>query len=137
MHADEIIEAFELLPDWDERYELIGDLGKQLAPMPPAEKTDANLVPGCTTRAWLTGHVTGDPPVLEFSADAEGPLVRGLMALLLVPFEGKSPQEVLDTDPRGFIDSLGLEQHLSTGRRVGLHAFLDRVKAIARSALDQ
>lgn len=134
---NEIIEAFELLPSWDERYELIDDLGKQLPAMPKAEKVDANLVPGCTTRAWLTAQLCGDPPTLGYHGDAEGPLVRGLVALLLVPFQGKSAREVLDTDPSGFFDRLGLEQHLSAGRRVGMRAFLDRVKAIARAALEQ
>ena len=134
MDVQQIIDTFELLPDWDDRYEFITELGHKLAPFPEADKTDQNLVRGCTTRTWLTGHLSaGEPPVVEYRAEAEGTLVRGLVVLLLVPFQGKTPQEVLATDPSDFIGKLGLEEHLSPNRRVGMFAFIDRLKAIARA----
>lgn len=134
MDANEILDAFELLPEWDARYELISDLGRELPPMPAEEKTDANLVRGCNTPAWLIAHLDRATGVLEYRGDAEGPLVRGLVALLLVPFRGKSPAEILATDPSGFFGRLAIAEHLSPTRRVGMQVFLERVQALARVA---
>jgi cysteine desulfuration protein SufE len=75
--------------------------------------------------------------VIEFRADAETPLVRGLVALLLVPFQRKTPQAVLETDARRYIAKLGLEEHLSPNRRVGMQHFIERVYQIARNARAQ
>jgi len=132
MNTQDVMDAFELLETWEERYELIAELGRGLLTLAERERTDANLIAGCDTRTWLTGNLVGDPPVMEYRADAEGPLVRGLVALLLMPFQGKTPEEVLATDPRGFISKLGLESALSAKRQGGMHAFLDRVRAIAQ-----
>jgi cysteine desulfuration protein SufE len=137
MDVQRIIDTFELLPDWNQRYEFITELGHKLATLPEADKTDRNLVQGCTTRTWVTGHLgAGEPIVMEYLADAEGALVRGIVALLLTPFQGKTPQEVLAEDPRDFIGKLGLEQHLSPNRRAGMYAFIAKVKAIARECAD-
>lgn len=136
MKPQEVIDAFDFLDDWDERFELVTELGRGLAPMPEGDKTDANQVPGCTTRTWLSGHLRpAEPPVIEYLADAEGPLVRGLVALLLAPFQGRTPAEVLALDPNPFIGRLGLEDALSVQRRAGMYAFIDRVKLIARAHL--
>ena len=137
MDMQRIIDTFEFLPDWNERYEFIAELGKQLAPLPEADKIEHNLVQGCNTRTWLTGYLrAGDPTTMEYQAETEGELVRGIVVLLLTPFQGKSPQEVVDMDPSDFIGRLGLEEHLSPTRRVGMHAFIDRLKAIAKDFLD-
>jgi cysteine desulfuration protein SufE len=137
MDAQRIIDTFEMLPDWNQRYEVINELGHKLATLPEADKTDQNLVQGCTTRTWLTGNLSvGEPGIMEYKADAEGALVRGLVALLLIPFEGKTPQEVLAEDPRDFIGKLGLEEHLSPNRRVGMYAFIAKVKALAKDCSD-
>jgi cysteine desulfuration protein SufE len=133
VNTDEILEAFELLPEWEARYEFISDLGKGLAPMPQGDKTDQNRVRGCNTPAWLTGHLCAATGILAWRADAEGPLVRGLMVLLLAPFQGKSPAQILATDPRGFFERLGIEQHLSPSRRLGMHALIARVREIANA----
>ena len=137
MDVQRIIDTFELLPDWNQRYEFITELGHKLATLPEADKTDQNLVQGCTTRTWVTGHLgAGEPAVMEYLADAEGALVRGIVALLLTPFQGKTPQEVLAENPRDFIGRLGLEQHLSPNRRAGMYAFIAKVKAIAMDCSD-
>lgn len=133
--TDDLIEAFELMETWEERYELIGELERELVPIPESEKTDEALVKGCNTRTWLSAHLgKGDPRRLEYRADAEGPLVRGLVAVLLLPFQGKTPEEVLATDPRPYIDRLGLEAALSPTRQAGMGAFLERVRTLARRA---
>jgi cysteine desulfuration protein SufE len=133
MHTKDVLDAFELLDNWEARYEFIGDLSRELLPLAESEKIDANLVKGCSTQTWLIGSLTpGDPAVIEYRADAETPLVRGLVALLLVPFQRKPPQDVLDTDARDYIAKLGLAEHLSGNRRVGMEHFIERVYQIAR-----
>jgi len=137
MDMQEVTDAFELLETWEERFELIADIARDLVPLTDAERTDANLVPGCDTRTWLTGHLSdGVPPILVLSADAETPLIRGLVAVLLKPFEGKTPAEVLETDPYPFVKRLGLDTALSLKRRTGMDAFFERVKGIARRYID-
>ncbi|MCG6896034.1 MAG: SufE family protein [Thiocapsa sp.] len=136
MTQDEILEAFALLPDWEDRYQLIGDLGCALPAMAAGQKTEANRVKGCNTRAWLAAHLTDDqPPRLELEADAETPLVRGLVALLLIPFRDKTPAEILATDAKAFFAPLGIESALSPSRRAGMHALIARVRALAAAHL--
>jgi cysteine desulfuration protein SufE len=131
----DIYEAFELMERWEDRYELIGDLGRELLTISDDERTDANLVKGCNTRTWLTGALTNDDPALvEYRADAETPLVRGLVALLLIPFQHHRPEEILATDPGPYIDRLGLAEHLSANRQAGMEHFIARVYQIARAA---
>jgi cysteine desulfuration protein SufE len=133
MDTQEVIEAFDLLDTWEERFELVVDLGRELVAPSDAERSDTNLVAGCTTRTWLVGRLTDEaPPILQFRAEAETPLVRGLVALLLKPYEGKTPAEVLDTDPRPFIERLGLEKGLSAKRRAGMEALFEKVRQIAQ-----
>ncbi|WPL14604.1 MULTISPECIES: SufE family protein [Thiorhodovibrio] len=133
MTTTEVLEAFELLENWEARYEFIGDLGRELLQVAERERTDANLVQGCNTRTWLTGSLVGDDlAVIEFRAEAETPLVRGLVALLLVPFQRQPPQAVLRTDPSDYINGLGLKEHLSGNRQAGMEHFIERVYAIAR-----
>ena len=133
MDIQDLIDAFEYLETWEERYELITELAGELVPLPESEKTDENLIPGCTTRTWLTGRlVQGTPSVMQYRADAEGPVVRGLVALLLMPFQGKTPEEVESTDPYEFVDALALKEGLSAKRVAGMAAFLEQVKEIAR-----
>ncbi len=136
METQDVIEAFKFLGTWEERYELIADLSRELAPLADTDRTAANLVPGCTTRTWLTGRVASDSPILDLRADAETPLVKGLVALLLMPFRGKTPAEVLKTDPRPFVERLGLEQALSAKRQAGMGAFFERINRIAREYVD-
>lgn len=133
MNTRDVLDAFELLDTWEARYDFIGDLSRELLPVADSEKHDATLVRGCNTRTWLIGSLTeGNPPVIEYRADAETPLVRGLVALLLVPFQRKTPQDVLDTDARDYIARIGLAEHLSPNRRAGMEHFIERVYQIAR-----
>lgn len=135
MDSKDVIDAFELLDNWEARYDFIGELSRELLPLAASEKHDGNLVQGCNTKTWLTGNLTNDdPPQIEYRADAETPLVRGLVALLLVPFQHKTPDAVLDTDARDYIGKIGLAEHLSPNRRAGMEHFLDRVYQIARAA---
>lgn len=131
----DVVDAFDMLEDWEARYEYIGELARELTPLRSGEKTDANLVPGCNTRTWLIASLdSARPAVLHYRAEGEGPLVNGLVAVLLAPFQDRSPEEIVATDPSDYLDRLGLVEQLSPTRRVGLYHFIDRVKAIAREA---
>jgi len=127
-----ITEAFALIDSWEQRFDLVSDLGRGLSPPRDAERVDANLVSGCETRTWLTGTLTPSGGI-EYRADAESPLVRGLVALLLLPYQGKTPQEVLEIDPAEVFGPLHLEDGLSAKRRAGVEAFLARVRGIAKA----
>jgi len=131
---ERLTDAFELLTDWQERYDYISELGRKLPPMPEAEKTDASRVHGCISRVWVTGRLTGAPPVMAYHADGEGPIIRGLVALLVMLFEGKTPDEVLGLDAEGLIEKLGLDENLSPNRHIGMYAMVEKIKAIARTA---
>ena len=136
MSVDELVEAFELLTEWEDRYAYISDLGEQLAPLGDDAKTDSNLVHGCMTRVWITGSRSDDrPEAISLKAEAEGPLIKGLVAMLLMMFGNKTPEEVLTTDADQLIDRLGLEEHLSPNRHVGMYAMVDKIKGIARAHL--
>lgn len=133
MKTQDILDAFEILDEWDARYEFIGELARELVPLADTEYQDANLVPGCNTRTWLTaGTDPGDSTRIQYRADAETPLVRGLVALLLVPFQQQTPEQVLATDPSDYIARLGLAEHLSANRRAGMEHFIERLYKLAR-----
>ena len=132
MTIERLMDAFALLEDWQERYDYLSEVGAKLPPMPEAEKTEAHRVQGCVSSVWVTGRAVGESPIMEYHADGEGAVVRGLVALILMLFQDKPRTEVLELDAQGVIQRLGLDEHLSANRRMGLHAMIERFKAIAR-----
>ena len=138
MDMKTVTEAFDLIDSWEERFEIVADLGRQLTPIAESERIDANRVPGCETKTWLTGSLRpgatpSAPDTIEFRADAETPLVRGLVALLLMPFQGHTPREVLETDPNAIFAPLHLEEALQR-ETAGGHGGLHRPGAAHRQA---
>ena len=132
---EELVDNFELLGDWEERYRYIIDLGKKLPPMDEAAKTDANRVEGCMSNVWVAGGFDdGDPPRLRFDADSDAFIVKGLVALMREVYAGATPDEVLAVDIRGFFERVGLVEHLSPTRRNGLFALVERIRAMAEEA---
>jgi len=132
MNVQELMEAFQMLPDWEDRYKMIEDLGRHMPNLPDGQLTEENRIKDCNTQAWLIAHLSDeDPPKLVFQADAETSLVRGLMALMLLPFRDKTPEEVLATDPEELFGPLGLESALSPTRRAGMEALMFRVRELA------
>ena len=132
MNVQELMEAFQMLPDWEDRYKMIEDLGRHMPNLPDDQLTEENRIKDCNTQAWLIAHLNDeDPPKLVFQADAETSLVRGLMALMLLPFGDKTPEEVLATDPEELFGPLGLESALSPTRRAGMEALMFRVRELA------
>jgi cysteine desulfuration protein SufE len=131
---DDLVDDFELFEDWEERYRYIVDLGKNLAPMDEADKTEANKVRGCMSQVWMTcRNDNGSPPVLTFTADSDAFIVKGLIAILMELYSGRTPPEILELDATEALSKLGLASHLSPNRRNGFVSMVDRIKAEARA----
>jgi cysteine desulfuration protein SufE len=129
----EVVNEFALFSDWQDKYEHLIELGKDLPLIAPEKKTEENIVRGCQARVWLNaepqnGHI-------HFTADSDAMITKGLIALLVRVLNDRTPQEILDT-PLTFIDHIGLREHLSPNRANGLSAMIDQMKryALAYSA---
>ena len=135
--ADEIAEVFELLPDWPMRHQHIIDLGDRLPPMPDSLKTEVNAVHGCQSQVHIAARVRpGTTDVIEFLADSDANIVRGLIALLQQLYSGQRACDILAFDVEAFFKQIGLDQHLSLTRRNGLEAMVRRVRQLAGSISD-
>jgi len=128
----ELAEAFDLLGDWEGRIEYVIDLGKGLAPLSDADRTEANKVPGCAAQVWLAVHPSGDR--LWFAADSDSAISKGNVALLLMLHSGRTPAEILAFDARAALDRLGLPQALTRQRANGLNSMVGRIRAAALEA---
>ena len=136
----EIVDEFAMLGDWQDRYEQLIELGKELPLIAPEFKIEENLVRGCQSRVWLTAELVsstslGELPVVHFTADSDAMITKGLVALLVRVLNDRTPEEIMGT-PLTFIDKIGLREHLSPNRSNGLVAMLDQMKryALAYSA---
>jgi cysteine desulfuration protein SufE len=134
---DEIRENFELLEEWDDRYRYVIELGRTLEPMPEAEHSSENKVQGCVSQVWLAKKMErdSDGPVLKYLGDSDAHIVRGLIAILLTLYSGRTPQEILATDATGVFDEFGFRDHLTPQRSNGLRAMVERIRTDARAAL--
>ena len=128
---DEIIEEFDGLTDWMDRYAYIIELGNTLPEYPEAEKTPQNLIEGCQSRVWISAqHDTDDR--IKFEADSDALIVKGIVALLMRVFNERTPDEILNTDLY-FIDKIGLKEHLSPTRSNGLVAMVKQIHNYAKA----
>ena len=125
---DEVIEEFEDFTDWMDKYQMLIDLGNELAPLDEKYKTEQNLIDGCQSRVWI--QCDCQDGVLIFTADSDALIVKGIIALLLKVLSGHSPKEILDTELY-FIDRIGLREHLSPTRSNGLLAMVQQMRAYA------
>jgi cysteine desulfuration protein SufE len=137
MTIDEILDNFSLLDEWDDRYRYVIELGRTLAPLPEAARTDTNKVQGCASQVWLTTAVEPGPngPVLRFVGDSDAHIVRGLIAILLSIYSDKPARDILATDALATFDSLGLREHLTPQRSNGLRSMVERMRRDAQAAL--
>ena len=134
---DEIIDNFELLDEWDDRYRYLIELGRELAPLPEAAHNETNKVRGCASQVWLDLAAEGGPgpgTVLVFRGDSDAHIVRGLVALALAIYSGRTAGEILATDAFAIYERLGLAAHLTPQRSNGVRAMIDRIKSDARVA---
>ena len=137
LSLDRIAANFEALDDWEQRFSYLLDLGKKLPPMEASEKVEPNRVHGCQATVFLKPTIAGSPPRLHLHAWADAATVCGLIAILLTMYSGRTLDEVRSVDAESYFQRLGLEEHLSPTRRNGLHAMIQRIRAIAAAALSR
>lgn len=134
---DDIIENFELLEEWDDRYRYLIELGRELEPLDEAAHNEANKVRGCASQVWLETSVARQDaaPVLSFRGDSDAHIVRGLVYLILALYSGRPAGEIVATDAQDLFQRLGLDAHLTPQRSNGVRAMVERIKADAREAM--
>lgn len=130
-NLQDLAENFALFDDWEERYKYLIDLGRGLPPMDEALKTEATIVKGCTSRVWMMCD-TDDAGQYHFIADSDAHIVRGLIAIVLSAYEGKTAAEIKEIDIEAAFTNIGLDQHLSPNRRNGFFAMVERVRALSQ-----
>jgi cysteine desulfuration protein SufE len=137
MTIDEIESDLELLDDWEERYRYLIDLGKTLEPLSDGERSLANKVQGCVSQVWLVTEVAQDDrgtPRLVFRGDSDAMIVRGLIALLIAMYSGKTADDIAAIDAGAVFKRLGLGEHLTPLRSNGLNSMVMRVRSDAARA---
>jgi cysteine desulfuration protein SufE len=134
MTIDEIIDDFSVLDQWEDRYRYIIELGRKLEPLPEAERTPANKVQGCASQVWLSTHITTNgAPRFHFRGDSDALIVRGLIALLIALYSGKTAQEIESIDAESIFERLELGSHLTSQRSNGLRSMVARIRSDARA----
>ena len=134
---DDIRDNFALLDDWDDRYRYVIELGRTLDPLPEAEHSPDNKVQGCVSQVWLSKQLerNGDAVLLKYRGDSDAHIVRGLVAILLTLYSGKSPQEILATNALDVFDEFGFRDHLTPQRSNGMRSVVARIRREAERAL--
>ena len=133
---EEIIDDFEYLEEWEDRYRYVIELGKALPELPEADRTADNRVRGCASQVWLvTEPGDGPDPVLTFRGDSDAHIVRGLVAIVLAIYSGKTASEVAAIDALETFGRIGMIEHLSAQRANGLRSMVARIQAEAQGRL--
>ncbi len=128
---EDVLDGFEFLDDWEERYAFIIDLGKQLPAFPDDERREENYVHGCQSQVWLIHHYDEQSGKLFLLIDSDAIIVRGLAAIILVALNGKTPRDLLATDIDELFEQLDLFRHISPTRGNGLRAMVGKIRDIA------
>lgn len=126
---EEIVEEFSVYDDWMDKYNYLIELGRDLPPIDPKYKTDEYLIEGCTSKVWLHAALD-DEDRMVLTADSDAIITRGIVALLIRVFSGHTPEEIKDADT-GFLDRIGLKEHLSPTRANGLASMVKQIKMYA------
>jgi cysteine desulfuration protein SufE len=137
MPLDQIISDFEFLDDWEDRYRYIIELGRTLEPLPDSDRTAANKVRGCASQVWLSTRIDEENgrTRFHFVGDSDALIVRGLVAIVIALFDGKTADEILATDPEALFGKLDLRAHLTAQRSNGLRALVDRIRSDAAAVI--
>ena len=125
---DEVIEEFSGFDDWMDKYQLLIDIGNEQDALDERYKTEQNLIDGCQSRVWL--HADYHDGIIDFKAESDALIVKGIVALLIKVVSGHTPQEILDSELY-FIERIGLREHLSPTRSNGLLAMIKQIKTYA------
>ena len=128
---EKIQEDFQVIEDWEDRYRYIIELGKKLPPLSDHFKTDATKVRGCASQVWIHTTSSGTPSILAFQADSDALIVKGLIAILLGLYSGKTAAEILQIDATSALATLSLESNLSQQRTNGLYSMIERIRSVA------
>ena len=129
----EIVDNFELLGDWDQRYQYLVELGERMPPMPLADKREENRVKECMSMVHTAAYPDSTcDGCLRYAGDCDTAIIKGVVALLVELFSGKTPGEIEATDVDELFAGLHLEEHLSPNRHVGVYAIVDKMKGQAR-----
>lgn len=128
----ELVDEFELLGDWEERYRYVIELGRDLAPLSDAERSDINKVLGCASQVWLVTEPHADHTV-GFRGDSDAHIVSGLIAILLRLYSGQPAADIAAFDAKAALDKLGLSDALSSQRSNGLKAMVARIQRDAQA----
>jgi len=134
---DEIVENFEFLDEWEDRYRYLIELGRGLEPLDDSAYNDRNKVLGCASQVWLETKVAKEEtgsPVLYLKGDSDAHIVRGLVALLLALYSGQTAARILAIDAHGLFEKLGFSAHLTPQRSNGVRSMVERIKRDARAA---
>jgi cysteine desulfuration protein SufE len=136
MDIDEIIENFEFLDDWDDRYKYLIELGGMLDPVADNQLVAQNKVQGCVSQVWLiSDHDGGTDPIMKLRGASDAHIVSGLVAIALAIFNGKPASEVVATDEKAVFDRINLSEHITPQRSNGLKSLVNRIKSDAANAL--
>ncbi|MFD2229407.1 SufE family protein [Alkalimarinus sediminis] len=131
INTDEILDTFEFLDDWEERYAYIIDLGKKLPAFPESEKVEDNYVHGCQSQVWLIHYLDEKSGKLYLLIESDALIVRGLAAVVLAAMNAKTPTELLTVDIEGLFEKMDLIRHVSPTRGNGLRSMVKKVQRIA------
>ncbi|RYH10379.1 SufE family protein [Tropicimonas sp. IMCC6043] len=134
---EEIVETFDFLDDWEERYRHVIDLGKAMQPLEESLRVPATRVEGCASQVWLVPEIDGQgaDALFTFRGDSDAMIVRGLIAILRALYSGLSVADVLKVDAPAELARLGLDEHLSSQRSNGLRAMVERVRLLSEKAI--
>ncbi|GGE43538.1 SufE family protein [Actibacterium pelagium] len=133
---EEIVETFEFLDDWEDRYRTVIDMGKDMDPLEDALRVPATKVDGCASQVWLVPEIEGEGPTatFRFRGDSDAMIVRGLIAVLKALYSEQTIEQVLAVNASEELGRLGLNDHLSAQRSNGLRAMVERIQQVAAKA---
>jgi len=136
MDIDEIIENFQFLDDWDDRYKYLIELGSALPDFPEEFQTPENKVQGCVSQVWVVAQKSeGADPEINFLGSSDAHIVSGLVAITLSIFSAKKASEILAIDEKKIFDSIDLSEHITPQRSNGLRSLVERIKLHAKDAI--
>lgn len=133
MSIEAIKSDFEFLDEWEDRYRYVIELGRELPPLAPEEKTEATRVRGCASQVWLVVDAPADAAqgTLHFRGESDAHIVQGLIAILSAIYNGRPAKDVIDTDAVAIFNELGLSDHLTPQRSNGLNSMIERIRGEA------
>lgn len=130
---DDILDEFEFLDDWEQRYQYLVELGEKLPQMPEQYKTEKNKVKGCMSQVWLQAYRNNvNPELIRFYGDCDTTIIKGVLAVLIKILSDKNLSEIENLDVDDFFYRLNLDEHLSPNRHVGVYAIVELMKQQAR-----